>query len=573
MKNRSIKSIILSLSTIAILATSPLAKAGPTVTIEATNIDTLIVELTGIAQQLAPQAPTAMLPSMLGMAIKNPGLVGIDRTKPVQLQIFLPEKQPTFNTEPAISLHIPLLENGKHYLALLEQSIGKPVKKDDIMAFTPATGDSLYVKIDDDYAIISDNEKSVRIAEDISSDTLLDITGTVRIGITTKELIPYLKLSKTEMANAIKNQPANPAMPMDAEKVLNTEINALIAILEQIDAMAIGIKINKSTIDISSRINPVKGSTIANLNKSLKTPAAKYATLAPADALYAVSGSGMASFDLLIEPYSKLITEIYGAMGPDFSKLAPALTKMITEYKGIYSGDFAMGIIPDGKGIGFYEAFALKDAAKAKTIMDKQLSTYNESFGKAMGMTIKTSPDRTYKNMKITGISYNVGDKMMDMPTPELTKNMLNKLTGELAYIGNSMLYTIGGAEVMNKLIDRLTLKKAATSTSAQFKKLIPNLKEEPVEFYTLSIAGIIKTLLLISPDVNETMLAGSSATGGIAGYATVDDYDRMSLDRISIDEIIAIKDLAPTIQATLAKLIMSPKMQMHVAPSTPPAN
>ncbi len=158
----------------------------------------------------------------------------------------------------------------------------------------------------------------------------------------------------------------------------------------------------------------------------------------------------------------------------------------------------------------------------------------------------------------------------MNMPTPAITKAMLNKLKGELAYIDDSMLYTVGAPEVINKLIDRISSKKAAASTSAQFKKLIPGLDEKPVESYTLSIAGIIRTLLLMSPNVNETMLAGSSATDGIAGYSTVDnDIDLISFERISISEIIAIKDMAPTIQSTLMSLMMSSQMQM-MQPAAP---
>ena len=575
MKNRPIKSIALSLSITAIIVTAPFVKADPAITVEIASIDTLIIKLTNIAQQLAPQVPSAMLPSVLGMAIKNPGLVGIERTKPVQLQVFLADidenakKQSSADLEPTIALHVPVLDNGKHYLALLEQSMAKPILKNGIMVFTPTTGAALYIKIDDDYAIISDKEIAVKSSKGVSSDALLDIDGTIRIGIAPQKFIPYITFGAKQAETTMSQQPTVPGMQIDTGKVLKSELNALTAILKQVDATAFGIKINKSTIDINSRINPVKDSTIAKLNKSLTVPSAKYASLAPANALYAASGTGMDSLDLVIEPYGKLISEIYTAMGPDFSKIGPSINKMLKDYKGLYSGEYAMGVVNVDNEIGFYEVIALKDVVKTKKIMDESINSYNDTFGDVLkGVTISTGSDRTYKKVTIKTITYHVDKAAMTTPMPGM--EILEKMKYEIAYIKNNMLYTIGNQNVMNQLIDRI-YSKTIKAPSAQFTKLIPGLKDKPVCFYTLSIAEIIKTVLLMTPDVNETMLTGSSTGNGIAGYATVNDGDIIGLDRISINELIAIRDLAPIIQSTVTKMIMAPQMQTQ-SPSSPPA-
>lgn len=572
------KKYILSICIISLISGSSFAKSTPAITVEMKSIDTFITEITGIAKQLAPQLPTAMLPSMLGMAIKNPGLVGIERTKPVQLQVFLPEidensqNQSPADLEPTISLHIPVLENGKNYLEILGQSITRPIEKDGIIVFTPTAEDALYIKVDNDYAIISDNKEAVQTSKGISSDALLDINGTIRIGINPKALIPIIKSSAEQAQNIMNQQPTTPDMPMDVGKVIKTEANALTAILKQIENAAIGIKINKSSIDISSRVNTIEESTIAKLNKAVKAPSKKYRSLAPANALYSTSGSGLESFDMLIEPCGKFIEEIYSSMGDQFSSIAPALSKMLIEYKDLYAGDYAAGVIPTGKSLGLYEVFELKDIKKAKEVITKQLSTYNDSYGKTMGTTINFSTNRTYKNIEIESMSYNIGDTMMDMPTPKMTKYILNKLKGEIAYTEDSMIYTIGTPETMNTIIDLLTSKTAITPPSVQFKKLIPDLKTTPIQSYSLSLSKLIRTLLLMSPDIDETMLKESSNTGGIAGYATTEGKDIIGLDRISIDEIIAIRNMASIIQSTLTTITTEAQMEMQTTPpATPP--
>lgn len=559
MKNISIRSIILSLSITAIIVTAPFAQAEPAITIEATNIDTLISELTTAAQQLAPQVPTTMLPSAIGMAIKNPGLIDIDRKKPVQMQIALP----TTSTDPLITLHFPLLNNGKNYLTVLEQSTAKPTVTDGVYAFKSATGETVYIAIANSYAIISDSSDAIKAAKTskgISSATLLDISGTLRIGITPKELIPFLKANAKNVEAAMSQQPATPGMDMDTGKIVTAEVDALIAILEQIEAMAIGININKGSIDINSKANTVAGSIIAKINSQLKVPSAKYSSLAPANALYATSGSGMDSLDLIIEPYSKFITDIYGAMGSELSTLAPTLCKSMEAYKGLYSGDYAVGVINSGKTIGLYQVVALTDAAKAKKITDTQLALSNESFKKSMGMTMDLTEARTYKGIKVQALTYKVGDTMMGMPTPPSTKAILNSLKTEIAYTDSDMIYTVGDQKTMNTILDRLAAKTGAAS-STQFTKLIPTVQGKPVQQYTLSIAKIIKSLLLLSPTVNDTMFASNTKTDGLAGYLTATGKDIVGFDRISFNEILAIKELIPTIQKTLFTLIMQQQM------------
>jgi hypothetical protein len=508
----------------------------------------------------------------MGMAIKNPNLIGIDRTKPMQLQVFLQEiDQNSQNIAPnklipSISLNIPTTKDGPQYIDILKQSGGATETKDGIMIIESPTGSSLYVKIANGYASISDNEKAVKESVPVSSAPLLNVKGTLRIGITPKSFIPYIKFGANQTESAMATQPAIPGMDMNPAKVISAEANILNIILEQIEGIALGIKINNNTIDINSKLNPTAGSTIAKINESAKTPSSKLTSLAPANALYAVSGSGMDSIDLILEPYSKLIEEIYGAMGPQFSDLAPILSEMMQNYKGLYSGEFAMGVVPTTTGLGFYEAFALADTTKAKKIMTDSISTYNSTMNKAMpGITLNTETNRTYKKVSIQAISYNIDQAAMNLPVPTTDMDWVNNMKFEIAYIDNNMLASFGGPEVMNKLIDRINSKKTIKYPTAEFTKLIPELKQTPVESYTLSLTKLIKALLLMSPDITETMLAGISDTDGIAGYTITKGKDTTSLTRISMTEIIAIKNMIPIIQSTVSSQV---QMQMPVTPT-----
>ncbi len=567
------KSMRLSfISGVMIIVSSFVFAAGkPAVAIEVASINEFTTELMSIAGKLSPQTPAAMLPALMGMPIKNPNLAGIDRTKPFQIQIFLPEATGGAAPEsPIFAILLPVLDNGKAYLDLLSQSVSQPIEKNGAKIFRSSSTDALYIKVAGDYALICDKEEGLNAVGDnikISQDSLLDVKGTFRIGVIPQSLISYLEKAREMTTSAMSNASAT-SSPVEPQKIVDTELSAIISAVKQIEGAALGIKFTDKYIDLNSRLNPVAGSKIAEISKTLKVPAAKYKTIAPKNALYAGYGTGMDSVDFLIEPYSEIMREMYSAMGPQMEGLGDELANIMKSYKGMYAGNYAMGVIPvNNNKLGFYEVLELNDAKKAESLMLQQYALSGKKFAESSNIEINIATNsRVYKNISITSVSYKPCATSTNMEVPPVSPLLLSKLNGEVAYINNDMVYALGGQDVMNTVIDRM-LSTSTESDSAQFTELLPAAGGKVVQAYIMHPAEIIKSALSLIPGVDSTMFAGmSQKTGGVAGYIVTNGKDITGIDRISIDEIIAIKHLIPIMRS----LAMGAASQMQMTPPTP---
>jgi hypothetical protein len=279
----------------------------------------------------------------------------------------------------------------------------------------------------------------------------------------------------------------------------------------------------------------------------------------PKDALYATSASGMNTFDTIAEPYAKLMGEIYDAMGPPMNAISPAMQDMMTKIKGLYAGDLALAVVAEDQGkIGFVEVIALNDAVKAKAIMDEMMASHNDTWAATMpGLKMKKGEPRVHDGVTIDSYSYTVDTtaaKQSPMQGPMLT--WLTKMSYELAYVDNNLLYTLGTPELMNASIDRIK-KPADGSRHSQYTRLIPKTKVQPIQISGGSLSKIMKALLSLSPNVTDQMLSALPSGSGTAGIVWVKDDNYFEMNSISIDEIIAIKAMVPIIMQVVTPFAM----------------
>jgi hypothetical protein len=546
--------------------------ANPTITVEASSIDALLKDLGVISQSLEMEMPEPALEGMISHAINAPGLVGIDRSKPAQVRVFMPEVNASLPTQasmiPAVVFVLPLSGDGTLFSGALKEGFLHSAKEGALQHLSASPnphGRDIYMSIIKGYAVLGNDSDSVGAvlktvkAKGIHAKSLLTVPGTIRVGFATKKLVTFIETASQTSIKAMQQQKLPPEMTMNPAKVLKAEVDALLALMRQLDGLALSIRVRDKTIELFSQTDPVPGTTMAAVIKSLKTPSERYMSFPPKDALFATSGSGLNVFDTIAEPYAKLIGEIYDAMGPPMNAISPAMLDMMTNIKGLYAGDFALAVVAEDQGkIGFAEVVALNDAVKAKAIMDEIMASYNDTWAPAMpGLKMEKGEPRVHDGVTIESYSYTVDTtaaKQSPMPNPMLT--WLTKMSYELAYVDNDLLYTLGTPELMNASIDRIK-KPADGSRHSQYARLIPKTKVQPIQISGGSLSKIMKALLSLSPNVTDQMLSALPSGSGTAGIVWVKDDNYFEMDCISIDEIIAIKAMVPIIMQVVTPFAM----------------
>lgn len=548
--------------------------------VEVESISRLIADIDSVAGTLYLSSQGDKIMGNLERMFGSPGLAGIDTNKTFHAYVLLPKsesvppppglpsevstkKESSADREPAVVFVLPLKDKGKLYLQSVSKSFERSEKIKTAYHFSvprlqrPEASPDLYVMIAEGNAIVGpdlDNIEAIEI-EVVKKGTevtpLQSLPGAIRLGIDVQACLPLIKRSICRCADAISQSPlsATPGTKVDPAKMLEAESEALLAVLRQIKSFSIGIGVRSKAVEIYNRIAPVPETILAGILKNLTPPSDKYLSALPADAYLAVAGSGMNAIDEIIEPYCDMLGKMYAAMGPETSETGAQIQNSMRSMKGMYSGEYAIGVIPgaDGKGISLVEIFAVNDSVKMQKLMEETFSTYNEKYGKLMrGMTITTNEPRTYKDVKISSYSYSVDPSAQEpVPLPDWLKNL--KL--EMAFVGNDMIFTMHPPAVMNAAIDRLKNGGARLDRSSLFTGLFPQMSAKPVKVYGLSLVSLIKAALGAIPNANVQMLAMiPDSAGGLGGYSIKKDDNLLGVMRISMSEMTALKNSLPLI-------------------------
>ncbi len=575
------------------LLISPLHAAPSAIIIEAESADALIANLVTAGGALGqPMLSEAMLSGILGGMINAPGFVGIDTAKPIQLHVMLPagdKDGAEFSPEelrPISALILPLQGNGQGYAAAVASAFPKVdtvgaiqhFVRDAMPGVMPAK--ELYMATESGHAIIGEQLDAVESIRDLLKQRsgklpAVSFPGVLHATLDMDACIPYVETAVRQMVTAMRQQPMPPEVPMDPASILAAEGDALLAFMRELRSYSLGISASPDAIKLLDRIVPKPGTKTANWVAGMGAPSAATLSVIPADALFASVGSGMNMMDQLAEPYADLMEQIYGSMGPPMDKMGPVIRKMMLDLKGVYAGDFAVGVVPavDGKGVAFVETIALVDPAAAKRRMDEMLATFNTSFGEAMqGVQLVTLPSRSYKGTEIQLFAYKVDRDAAPaaaQPFQPASMKWIEGLRWELAYVGNDLVYCGGGPAIMDATLERLAKKSGTPLTQSDaFRKLFPTTKGTPVELHTLSLTKLIKSLLLTVPELPPALLASiPEGSAGMAGYSIVSQGALIGIDRISFDEITALQGIIPTL-STAMPMIMQ---QMGIALPVPP--
>jgi len=576
---RSILSVTLSLLVMSVL---PLTRGEVALVVELQSLDALFNDVETASAGMKIADGRATLEKSLLQMLHLQDFSALDTAKPVRMYLSQPEQQPGTTAgpnQPPVVVAVPVRGDGADYLEAIGGRFAGHESAGNMHHFSgPAapgtTVPDLYVNIDNGNAFMGLQEAEVAAIAELAAAGKADaylgkLPGTVRIGLNMKACSKFVEKGADEAARAAGQAPQQtmPGIKLDPGKMLKAEGDAFVAVISQIESLTLGLSGRENTIDLYGRISPLTGTALEKILKMDREVSTRYMKTVPADALLAVVDGGMHAFDVYADAYMDLMEGIYRGMGPEMEKMSADLRAMMSKVKGLYAGDLSFVVVPrrDGKGVGFMEFVAVKDVAGTKAVMDDMLSVAGGMYTNLLpGFELREEGKRTHRGIEIKTYAYAVEEagstNAPSVPNPMMMgMRWLKNMKFEIAYVGNNMIYTFGGPEMMDRAIG--ILKDGAGKGLAgtePFATLVPALKQPPVNAFGLSLLKMAKVALGAMKDADPNLLASiPGGTGGIAGYSLMLDGDQIGVMRISYSEIDGIKTAGARIGQLFTQMMM----------------
>lgn len=546
----------------------------PLVAVQITSLERLASDL--VALKAIPESEAKMSVSAgVGSWLGNPGLAGVDTSKPIDLYVFLPKPDSTqSNTAagtlpgPCVAFVFPVIGNGTGFITAMAPSFPSTNKVGSIYEFSAPLGATglkrtMFVALVPGRIVagskITGVREAIALVESQQGDSplFMELPGTIRVGVDVQAAIPFLKTTSQMATDALGQQAmAKPGQP-DPAKMLEAELELLLKLASDIQGYALSVRVTPESIDILSRLDPKDGTAISKLVAEDVQPSPKYMALPPADSFISWIGSGMDKWmDVFREPYIATMEKMGTAMGNP--EMGTSIRQMMMNIKGTYAGDVAAAVVPDTDGkLGLVGFTAVSDPVKAKGTKDNIMSAYSSNFvATAPRLAIRTGSPRSYKSVNIQAYSYPASN----MP-PMAMPGFMSKMKWEMAFDGNHMIYVMGSSELMNSAIDRLNASAAVPVTShPPFTTVFPQVQQPPSYVYTASLVKLAKQGLALLPGADPALLASiHDKTGGLAGYGMIKGDNLIGTDRIMLDEIEGLKVVLPMLGKLLTPLLMPP--------------
>ena len=569
MKRRLRIGSVFAAAALAVLAGAVVRAADLAAIVEVKSLSRLVAEVDAAAGALQMPSPRAALLSGLDTMLSVPGLAGIDTNKAVYAYVFLPDASAAGVATPVV-LSLPVTGDGAGYLGAVSKAFDKSEKLGAVSHFSgrvvplPGAPPDLYVLLNETVALAGFDAQTVQVVADrIRQDGAAPLAnrvlpGTVRASIDVQAVRPMIEAGLTAAMAGIKQATAGQAAPgaPDASAILNAEGDALLAMLKEVKTFMVGVSAEGTAVDLYTGFTPMPETLTARILAGIKPPSASCQALVPEDALLAVTAGGMDAMDQLIEPYCAMIEKMFAAAGSQAGGLGDVVRRTMVGMKGMYAGDVAAAVTADaGQGIGFVEVIAVTDGAKAREFMVDTLTRYNELFGGLLpGVKLAMNLPRTHAGTEVLSYVYNIDAAASPAPQTPFPK-LFSAMKGEMAFVGNQMIYAMGPAPVMDAMIDRVKAAPGQPVTPRVFSRLFPKQPANPVMSWSVAPLKLLKQALGSVPGANLQMLAMMpDSDSGIAGYSMKTGGEMLGVMRVSLQEVAAIKNSALVIGGLFAQ-------------------
>lgn len=502
--------------------------------------------------------------TLAGPMLKAPNLTGIDVRRPIRMYLLFTTQhnQPA----PAAVVALPLSGDGATYLDSLRDAYETTSQNGAAHVFTEPKGQGswgrrLAVVATNGMALVGEHaEDALAVAAALRTNgvpVVEDAAADIRASFDIQALLPFVEHAADGMRARFANLPpaGMPSGGPNPAAILGAEMDAGLNVLRQIRRIALGFKADGDNGTLLACVDLKPGSTLAAAAHELRPPSERYTRLLPPGTLFGAVGGGLTGMNVLAKPYGDFMAKVYQAM-PGMPGMADTMRTLMARFMGLYTGDYAIGLLPDARtgGVLLAEIFAVSDGDKARAIHREALAMAHDAY-QSMGLAIASLPVRTHGDVEVNAFQYRLAPPASNAPGPALAMPMallapfLTKLTMEYAVIDKDLVFVAGRAGAIDQVIDGVR-KGGDPQFYHNARALFGEGATPPTEVTHLDLVAALAPILKLLPGVDAAQLAALPPAGEGLGTVTYRRGDAVLWAlRVSTSEIRALTQTAPALK------------------------
>ena len=511
-------------------------------TVTVPKIGAALDNIRAYIQAIEPNVPDVLTPQIAKL-VHSDGLIGIQQTGTLVILVMNPKKFPAPEGETPVpfALVIPTVNN-QDYFNSVELQMPRKQAEGGLEVFTQERrsfdfkkfketppeerGDrekfmvvsevsNYYLPIADNQVVYGRDAAVVRgVAELVKGGKLVaaaeaapDAVARVDADIprllgTFQEDINQFMQKLPMMAMPAQNPATAGVSPQMQGKILQMEMQGVLAAAQQFKSVTIEIGANKDRVRLTKTVKTLPGTVAAKFiaAQAVEKPG-EYVKGLPENCIGAIGGE-LKQMDLLTKPFMDLmggVMQELGKGGAEDAALTEQMMNMMKESMGLYEGVIAFGI-PQSEEPGLSIVFVaqLKDPAKAKALLQKTFGPDSPMLKmyEKMGMKMLSTPGAlTYKDVAIDKMQFTLENM------PDEAKEMMQKMYGGLVYdmaiVGNRLVGAFGKSsdKMVQQLIDVAKGDAKSLADSGLYQIAVADLPPKRMGEGFLSLAELLNMI------------------------------------------------------------------------------
>jgi hypothetical protein len=514
-----------------------------------------------------------------GALLRAPNLTGMDLQRPIRLYLLLnPAKKGMVPDWPYVAA-LPLTGSGGAYLGMVSNAYESVVLKGDLWVCARPRGEkvfaqrSLTVLVTNGVALVGAQAAEVTAVAEAMRTRSLPVPERMptdlRISLDLPRLLPFLEQHMATMREQQEQQrAAMRAMAPDVPEYAGgggREMELVLNLFRQVREVNIGVGFDATAVTLRTAVLAQTNSVLSSFLRELRPASERYTRILPANTLAGVVGGSMEVFKVLAKPYSDFMATCYAGV-PGLAGMSESMRKQMTQSVELYTGDYALGILPDARsnGVVFAQVMAISDPRKVRKVMSESLAMSSAmlSSNALFGCSITSLPARVYGGVEVQSACYRMEDdalpQAMALPAMVWFRTFFSALTVESAVVGQDLIVTLGRAGAINPLIDRVRQGGDATFYRAALAALGNPPPAALTDVSHCDLTRAVPTLLPLWPEFNRDALPPLPPPGdgiGLCATRRGDLWEAML--KVTTSEIKAMSQTMPMLS-----------MGQHAAPA-----
>jgi hypothetical protein len=322
------------------------------------------------------------------------------------------------------------------------------------------------------------------LAAELPAATKALIAGAdVSVYATMGELAPRVQSFATHMTEQVDAAASRSGLPPQqaerlaaAQKVLHVELDALGAVLAQLDWGLLTADMNQGTVTVRVRVQAKPDTTAAHFFQNQAAADTPLLAQLPAESWLAVSGK--VNIASVIPAFKDLTSKFFAAMGTTDPETLARLGKLVAAME-VNTGEMAFAMLPGGEKGGFLNMLQLTvvtdparalEAAREGQLLWRETPTSSIMGGGVIDFSkAEASPLETYRGVEVSQVAvpFSTPEGVPPQATEILQRMYGDRFLYQYAASGNTLIATVGSRanELIKKAIDGL--KDGATGVGA----------------------------------------------------------------------------------------------------------